>query len=304
MTQATGVRISRRLQGVEPETIKLQASKSHQQDQNNKLAAAIENVFGPASKVEQEENVKKAQEEENLSQKQEPEIVNGNYEKKIESTDEDKFVVPEAKPEPVMPTKIAQPKTIVESNKIDFNFELDSDDVEQDIDVKKQSCPSKKVVVEPTKDDDDVFTPREPIFTGNVQPSSSQSSSAESTASTSAAVKPKKKIFFNRSRNKVEFNTKSLFASETKDEFDLDGGSEPTAQPKKQKKELDEDNYLKLKRIRKAHQCHDSGETEQFDEDIKYYLSGIISSNPVSMRCLRYVVIVVVYNPRLTPSSP
>lgn len=291
VAQATGVRLSRRLQGVEPETIKLNASKSHQKDQKCQLAADIETVFGPSTKIE-EPDVKSI-EEENLSQ-QKSEVVNGNC-----RTKEHQFVVPVVKPlssEPIVPTKIAQTKTIVESNEIGFNFELDSDDVEKDVDV-KESC--KKIKIEPIKDDD-VFIPPAPVCERNVQTTRSTTNEAQSSssscgsddpvASTSATAKPKKKIFFNRSRNKVEFNTKSFFASETKDEFDLEGNSEPAPPPaKNKKKELDEDNYLKLKRIRKAHQCHDSGETEQFDEDIKYYLSGIISSNPVSMRCLRYV---------------
>ena len=51
----------------------------------------------------------------------------------------------------------------------------------------------------------------------------------------------------------------------------------------------EEDQYIKLKRIKKAHQCHDLGETSSFDEDIKYYLSGIVSTNAQAMRCLRYI---------------
>ncbi|KAI2804224.1 hypothetical protein BLOT_003203 [Blomia tropicalis] len=109
--------------------------------------------------------------------------------------------------------------------------------------------------------------------------------------------RPKKKIFFNRDRSKVEFNTKSFFASTTKDEFDVEmdtNNTTSTAPPVNAEKKNGHDNeeddqYIKLKRIKKAHQCHDLGETEQFDEDIKYYLSGIVSTNPKSMRCLSII---------------
>ena len=49
-----------------------------------------------------------------------------------------------------------------------------------------------------------------------------------------------------------------------------------------------EEEYVVLRRVKKAHQCHDLGETEQFDDDIKYHLSGIDGSNSPAMRCLRY----------------
>lgn len=112
------------------------------------------------------------------------------------------------------------------------------------------------------------------------------------------APRPKKKIFSNReNRSKVEFNTKSFFASTVKDEFDmeLDGAAANASAPssnveKKNGQENEEDDqYIKLKRIKKAYQCHDLGETSSFDEDIKYYLSGIVSKNAQSMRCLRFV---------------
>lgn len=111
------------------------------------------------------------------------------------------------------------------------------------------------------------------------------------------APRPKKKIFSNRDRSKVEFNTKSFFASTVKDEFDmeLDGAGGNASAPssnveKKNGQENEEDDqYIKLKRIKKAYQCHDLGETSSFDEDIKYYLSGIVSKNAQSMRCLRFV---------------
>ncbi|KAI7688476.1 hypothetical protein SSS_10702, partial [Sarcoptes scabiei] len=40
--------------------------------------------------------------------------------------------------------------------------------------------------------------------------------------SVNRVTKPKKKIFSNRDRNKVEFNTKSFFTSIVKDDFDLE----------------------------------------------------------------------------------
>lgn len=112
-------------------------------------------------------------------------------------------------------------------------------------------------------------------------------------------IRPKKKIFFNRdrNRNKAEFNTKSFFSSNTKDEFDMEidnkAASSLSQQSNSDKKSgpdnEEEDQYIKLKKIKKAHQCHDLGETEQFDQDIRYYLSGIVSKNTKPMRCLRYL---------------
>lgn len=129
------------------------------------------------------------------------------------------------------------------------------------------------------------------------QPVDSQTSNDEKNKT--IHIRPKRKVFFNRdrNRNKVEFNTKSFFSSNMKDEFDLelDGEKPTTSQPnnseKKNVPDTDEDEqYIKLKKIKKAHQCHDLGETEQFDEDIRYYLSGIVSKNSKSMRCLRYLI--------------
>lgn len=105
-------------------------------------------------------------------------------------------------------------------------------------------------------------------------------------------IKPKKKFFSNRERNQVEFNTKSFFvSSDMKDEFDIEmekSSSQSSTTEKKPYDNDDDDAYVRLKRVKKAHQCHDLGETAQFDEDIRYYLSGIVSSNANSMRCLRY----------------
>ena len=131
-----------------------------------------------------------------------------------------------------------------------------------------------------------------------------EESEFEKVETKSVLNRPKKKIFFNRDRSKVEFNTKSFFASTTKDEFDVEmdtNNTTSTAPPVNAEKKNGHDNeeddqYIKLKRIKKAHQCHDLGETEQFDEDIKYYLSGIVSTNPKSMRCLRYLKILFIIN--------
>lgn len=132
---------------------------------------------------------------------------------------------------------------------------------------------------------------------GSSQPNVFSDSQPENSKSVTA--KPKKKIFSNRDRSKVEFNTKSFFNSAVKDEFDMEiddqpaSGASSTNADKKNGHENDEDpdQYIKLKRIKKAHQCHDLGETEQFDEDIKYYLSGIVATNTNSMRCLRFVIL-------------
>ncbi|KAH9528806.1 hypothetical protein DERF_002721 [Dermatophagoides farinae] len=76
------------------------------------------------------------------------------------------------------------------------------------------------------------------------------------------ARQPKKKIFSNREHVATEQEKKPA----NNDDND--------------------DSYIKLKRIKKAHQCYELGEFKQFDGDIKYYLSGIVSTNPNSMRCL------------------
>ena len=53
--------------------------------------------------------------------------------------------------------------------------------------------------------------------------------------------------------------------------------------------EEDAEDYVVLHRVKRAHQCHDLGETEQFDDDIKYHLSGIDISNSIAMRCFEYI---------------
>jgi len=44
--------------------------------------------------------------------------------------------------------------------------------------------------------------------------------------------------------------------------------------------------YWYIEKVRRAHQCHESGEMESFDEDIKYYLNSLETVNTLRVRCL------------------
>ncbi len=132
----------------------------------------------------------------------------------------------------------------------------------------------------------------------NSQPESTSSSSSSSQV---IVTKPKKKIFSSSKKNRAVFNMKNFWSSDSKefsDELqasDQSKASSSSAASNDNKKSVndfdfdDDSNYIKLHRVKKAHQCHDLGETEQFDDDIKYHLSGIESSNTIPMRCLRYL---------------
>lgn len=47
-----------------------------------------------------------------------------------------------------------------------------------------------------------------------------------------------------------------------------------------------DDDYVKLRRVKKAHQCAELGEREEFDGDIKFYLDGLNTANNINTRCL------------------
>ncbi|XP_074603953.1 cohesin release factor wings apart-like [Brevipalpus obovatus] len=47
-----------------------------------------------------------------------------------------------------------------------------------------------------------------------------------------------------------------------------------------------DDDYVKLRRVKKAHQCAELGEREEFDGDIKFYLDGLSRVNNINTRCL------------------
>ncbi|OTF83767.1 hypothetical protein BLA29_010317, partial [Euroglyphus maynei] len=184
---------------------------------------------------------------------------------------------------------------IKEKEKFESNKSDEKNFPDETIDSQESDGQTTMVKIE-TKNDDD-STPQN----DHSQPSSTSAATAvetkpdENTAiAVVAARPPKKKIFSNREhRNKIEFDAKKFFSSELKDEFDDEIQKSSTTTSESEKKSTDndvnDDQYIKLKRIKKAHQCHELGETEQFDEDIKYYLSGIVSSNLNSMRCLRFV---------------
>lgn len=44
--------------------------------------------------------------------------------------------------------------------------------------------------------------------------------------------------------------------------------------------------YTVVRNVKKAHQCHESGETQEFNDDIEYLLDGLQSTIPTSTRCL------------------
>ena len=140
---------------------------------------------------------------------------------------------------------------------------------------------------------------------------SSESSSASTTSSTTTTTtsmttigmtsKPKRKIFSSArkedKKNRAVFNAKNFWTSDPLD-FGEDFGQqsvEQTVNKSDNKNKLsddfdaEEEDYVVLRKVKKAHQVHDLGETEQFDDDIKYHLSGIDGSNSSAMRCLRFV---------------
>ncbi len=130
--------------------------------------------------------------------------------------------------------------------------------------------------------------------------SNSQPESTSSSSSQVIVTKPKKKIFSSSKKNRAVFNMKNFWSSDSKEFSDelqasdqsIASSSSVSNDNKKSVNDFDFDddsNYIKLHRVKKAHQCHDLGETEQFDDDIKYHLSGIESSNTIPMRCLRYL---------------
>lgn len=142
------------------------------------------------------------------------------------------------------------------------------------------------------------------IPSSNSQPESTSSSSSSSQV---IVTKPKKKIFSSSKKNRAVFNMKNFWSSDSKEFSDelqasdqsVASSSSASNDNKKSVNDFDFDddsNYIKLHRVKKAHQCHDLGETEQFDDDIKYHLSGIESSNTIPMRCLRYLLFYTLFS--------
>ena len=122
-------------------------------------------------------------------------------------------------------------------------------------------------------------------------PSTSETPASDTPTKTGPAPVPQKKRFFSRSnkdkKQTVQFNTKNFFTN--RDDPDLEDEFNKEEQVQETKKENDpakDYDYLKLKKVRKAHQCAELGETEHFDGEIKFYLSGIKERSKISMRCL------------------
>ena len=101
-------------------------------------------------------------------------------------------------------------------------------------------------------------------------------------------AKPKKKFFTSRTASQKEETKKSKLDFKTFFKDDLDDSFEMEASSSQAVlgQTGTDDEYVTIQRIRKAHQCHESGETESFDEDIKYYLNGLEKTNPIRIRCL------------------
>ena len=107
-------------------------------------------------------------------------------------------------------------------------------------------------------------------------------------------IKPKK--FFSSKRTNNE-RTKSYQITATFWDHQVDFMEDQQSQSQQQSSssqtakndlntEFDSEGYYVVKRVKKANQCHDLGETEQFDGDIKFYLDGIESKNGNPLRCL------------------
>lgn len=47
--------------------------------------------------------------------------------------------------------------------------------------------------------------------------------------------------------------------------------------------------YTVVRNVKQAYQCHESGETQEFNDDIDYLLEGVQPSNPIAARCLSVV---------------
>lgn len=96
--------------------------------------------------------------------------------------------------------------------------------------------------------------------------------------------KPAKRKFFTsvKNSNKPQINHLKFFKADTfTDDFVSDEASRSA-----QESSNNDDEYVRLEKVRKAHQCHELGETESFDEDIKYYLNSLEKSNTIRIRCL------------------
>ncbi|XP_046916578.2 cohesin release factor wings apart-like [Dermatophagoides farinae] len=321
-----GIRSSRRLKGIEPEQVNNSQRSSSSihfvyEKKSPNLTTTIEEIIEDdddddenqlqESVVEQqqqpEEQLNKLEEspkvtDESILKDQSETIINGE---KNDQNSGDAKIVPSS-PTPIVSAESDDYTQIKEKEKSDS---IKSNEKNDDIQTETNSQNSQ----DSQKSNDQI---PETIETTNIDLTDSQQQNDQSQPSSSSSITtmtvetkpddehqhqiapapvvvarpPKKKIFSNREhRNKIQFDAKKFFSSELKDEFD-DEINKTAATTEQEKKPTDnddnDDSYIKLKRIKKAHQCHELGETEQFDEDIKYYLSGIVSTNPNSMRCL------------------
>ena len=100
-------------------------------------------------------------------------------------------------------------------------------------------------------------------------------------------AKPRKKFFTSKNsaslydckKQKPHLDFKKFFKSDFEDSFAEDKGTKESGTEAM-------DEYVTMQRVRKAHQCHEMGETESFDEDISYNLNGLEKTNTSRIRCL------------------
>lgn len=308
-----GVRASRRLKGIEPEHVNKSIRKTQTvhlvYDKSSSSAASVDNIFAHVAKENNANNENEAlttmiEESKDPDSDEEVEYehngetgntagMNDHLMEPLESAVENEKDEEAEKDEQEKDVDKGEGEKEEETEKEEVEKELvDEVSVEEATKVSDQFVSSQDYLSADSQALDFEMSSQSEV--GGSQPSAFSDSQPESK---SVTAKPKKKIFSNRDRSKVEFNTKSFFNSAVKDEFDMDLEDQPPAgatssnADKKNGHENDEDpdQFIKLKRIKKAHQCHDLGETEQFDEDIKYYLSGIVATNTNSMRCLSII---------------
>lgn len=306
-SQKSKLRTSRRLQGIEPEVghlIKKVRRKSETSVSDDKEESNIQ-IESESSAIEKEtivdlptiQDIDSLTDTQSVSEKVSDVVMKTDAEPG-DSEDKDPFVESDL----LDPNKDDQNESI-ELDKVlhqDVKGLLDENDSliqnkENALDQNEEDSHHQDL-----KDQEDNFGKcldviDKPSAQSEQQNESSLNSSVSEPSLSAPVVKPKKKTFFSgTSRNKVEYNMDGFFELDLLDE-EMGPSQVPTSKmtdikDKTSDKSTDDASpQMNLKRIKKAYQCHDLGETEQFDADIKYYLSGILNTNQDIIRSLRYV---------------
>jgi hypothetical protein len=134
-----------------------------------------------------------------------------------------------------------------------------------------------------TKPPDEIVMPApEPVVSHYHQPERDEQPVSETV--NMPAAKPRKKFFTSKNsvtlKPKPVLDFKKFFKTDFDESFSEEKGSKSDAGAEAM------DEYVTMHRVRKAHQCHEMGETESFDEDISYNLTGLEKSNNNRIRCL------------------